>query len=262
MADEPTYTPGRVVWHDLLTTDLERSRAFYAGLLGWRVEPTELGDVTYHRLHVGDVPIGGVLPVSALAGHELSPRWLAYVSVEDVDAVAAAAREADGTVLIPPRDTPPVGRMCLLQDPDGAIIAAWRNAAGDPPVDLPPVGTFCWDQLDCPDPARAASFYEQTLGWSRRAFEGDDQMLILQREGQDAAGVRTLADADTAIAWRPYVLVEDLETARAAATELGGDVLVEQIVVPGIGTFCVIADDLGARLALFQAPGADAADGD
>lgn len=30
--------PGKVVWHDLVTPDLEKARAFYAGLFGWQFE--------------------------------------------------------------------------------------------------------------------------------------------------------------------------------------------------------------------------------
>ena len=36
---------GRIIWHDLLTTDIEGSKAFYSGLFGWEYEaiPLSLG---------------------------------------------------------------------------------------------------------------------------------------------------------------------------------------------------------------------------
>ena len=52
------------------------------------------------------------------------PQWGCYVTVDDVDATAAQAAEMGGVVLMPPRDIPDVGRFCLIQDPQGAVISA------------------------------------------------------------------------------------------------------------------------------------------
>ena len=42
----------------------------------------------------------------------------------DVDLTAAKAEELGGKVLVPPTDIPRVGRFCVLQDPQGAVLSA------------------------------------------------------------------------------------------------------------------------------------------
>ena len=52
------------------------------------------------------------------------PHWGTYVTVEDVDATARKAEALGAKTLVPPTDIPKVGRFCMLQDPQGAVIAA------------------------------------------------------------------------------------------------------------------------------------------
>jgi predicted enzyme related to lactoylglutathione lyase len=41
-----------------------------------------------------------------------------------VDATARQAVELGGSLMLPPRDIPGVGRFCLIQDPQGALLYA------------------------------------------------------------------------------------------------------------------------------------------
>jgi predicted enzyme related to lactoylglutathione lyase len=45
------------------------------------------------------------------------------VTVEDVDATAKKAEALGAKTLVPPTDIPKIGRFCMLQDPQGAVIA-------------------------------------------------------------------------------------------------------------------------------------------
>ena len=60
MADEevPRY-PGRFVWHELVTTDVKKAKAFYTQLFDWKVAEEKLGDGRERRQgleRVGEVP--------------------------------------------------------------------------------------------------------------------------------------------------------------------------------------------------------------
>ena len=48
------------------------------------------------------------------------------MTVDDVDARAARATHARGTVLAGPMDIPTVGRMAIIQDPTGGVIGIIR----------------------------------------------------------------------------------------------------------------------------------------
>jgi hypothetical protein len=52
----------------------------------------------------------------------MPPVWSIYITVDDVDATAQKTQELGGRVLMPPMDIPKVGRFCVIQDPQGAVI--------------------------------------------------------------------------------------------------------------------------------------------
>ena len=66
--DQPTpAAPGRFVWHDLVSTDPEASKAFYSNLFGW----------AYDTLPIPAGPDGQTMPHSRLrAEHEPDRRHL------------------------------------------------------------------------------------------------------------------------------------------------------------------------------------------
>lgn len=35
-------TPGKICWHELITSDTEGSKAFYSGLFGWTTEEMDI----------------------------------------------------------------------------------------------------------------------------------------------------------------------------------------------------------------------------
>ena len=53
---------------------------------------------------------------------------MTYVTVDDVDATAKNAQQLGGKVLMGPQDIPTVGRFCVIQDPQGAVISAIKYA--------------------------------------------------------------------------------------------------------------------------------------
>ncbi len=117
-------THGAVSWTELMTTDTAQSKVFYQALFGWHFEDMvmENGE-TYSVIHVGENPIGGIMKHSPEAG-EGQPKWGSYVTVSDLDATISTARSQSGQLLDGPRDIPDVGRIALLQDPQGATIHA------------------------------------------------------------------------------------------------------------------------------------------
>lgn len=112
---------GAFSWLELSTPDLAGSRAFYSRLFGWKTEPWS-GAEDYALIKVGSREVGGMTPLRP--GQRKPAGWGAYVTVTDVDATAAKADELGGEVLVPPTEIPRVGRFCVIQDPQGAVITA------------------------------------------------------------------------------------------------------------------------------------------
>jgi hypothetical protein len=114
---------GAFSWCELLTTDLADAKRFYSKLFGWALEPAPMPGMEYTLVKYGGERMGGIM---ALPPHAqgMPPAWGVYVTVDDVDATAKLAVEMGGKVCLGPQDIPGVGRLCVLQDPQGAMINA------------------------------------------------------------------------------------------------------------------------------------------
>ena len=116
-------THGAFSWSELMTDDPKAAVEFYGGLLGWTAKDMDMGTGAYHVIKVGETSVGGIM--GKPPGNEKMPScWGCYVTVDDIDATVAKCVQLGGKVIMPPMDVPTVGRMAVLQDPQGAIFNA------------------------------------------------------------------------------------------------------------------------------------------
>ena len=108
-----------VVHFEIGCRDRCAASAFYGKLFDWRME--EAGPATMIRTG-GDV--GGHF--TAL-GHEPHNFVTIYVSVDDVAAYLEKAESLGGKRVVGPVDIP-LGTFAWLRDPDGNLIALWKDA--------------------------------------------------------------------------------------------------------------------------------------
>lgn len=115
-------TPGAVSWTELQTPDPAAAARFYGELFGWNIK--DMGEAMggYRVITVGEAGIGGItgMPPGSKA---TCAQWGAYVTVANVEEVLARCAALGGKTLVPPMDIPTVGRMAVLQDPQGAVIS-------------------------------------------------------------------------------------------------------------------------------------------
>ena len=166
---------------------------------------------------------------------------------------AARAKRLGGTVLMEPFDVLDVGRMAMVQDPTGAVLALWepRRHAGAGVVG--DAGSMCWNELATTDTARAGAFYGSLLGWSaesrpmgtfvyttftvgRRDPRRDDGHR--PELGQGAAALAGVFRGARLRRQRRAVPVARRQPARPADRH------------PGVGRFAVLADPQGAVFAV------------
>lgn len=124
---------GAFCWNECMSTDAAASQAFYEGLFGWTTETADMEvngcAVTYRLLKRNGEHFGGVLdlPPEALE-HGARTHWLNYVYVANVDESAGKATGLGATVLVPPTDIPQAGRFCVIHDPQGGVLALFKDA--------------------------------------------------------------------------------------------------------------------------------------
>lgn len=256
---------GRIVWHDLMSTDPAASESFYKSLFGWEVNAVPMkgmgpdgGEGTYSMIRVGESDIGGMIPLDLPEGAEGVPsHWIGYVQVDDVDSAAKAAAESGGQTCVPPTDIPNVGRFSVITDPAGAVISPFKSAHGPiPDEEQPQVGAFCWDELLTREPDACARFYTSVFPWRQETMsmgEMGDYHLFKRGNDKDGAGMMPMPpEAQAPSHWLPYVLVEDVDAKAEEAKSLGATCHVEPRDIPGIGRFAVFSDPTGAAFAIYK----------
>jgi predicted enzyme related to lactoylglutathione lyase len=175
MGRRTSYTPGTFSWVDLATADAGAAKSFYTRLFGWKIEDTDAGDgdgdvYTICRLN-GDA-VCGLFGMSAdMRAVGVAPNWTSYVTVADVDAAAARATRLGGDVINDVFDVQDVGRMAVLKDPQGAVLALWQPGTRIGAERGNDVGCLCMNELVTTDIDAARSFYEGLFGWTTEAWD-------------------------------------------------------------------------------------------
>jgi predicted enzyme related to lactoylglutathione lyase len=99
------HIPGKVIWHDLLTDDVESARHFYGELFGWKFEsPTPGQNSAYTLITLNGSRIGGMIDATKIRADVDLTQWVSILSVDDVDAATEFVRTSGGTVFTEPTD--------------------------------------------------------------------------------------------------------------------------------------------------------------
>jgi predicted enzyme related to lactoylglutathione lyase len=158
-------------------------------------------------------------------------------------------------VVVEPFDVLDVGRMALMQDATGAVVALWQPRRHVGAGVVGETGAMCWNELATTDTGRAEAFYAGLFGWSGVTRDlGGTRYTTFALNGEPCSGMRPM-DASVAPVsphWLVYFAVSDCDGQVALVQSLGGAVRVPPADVPGAGRFAVVADPQGATFAILQ----------
>jgi predicted enzyme related to lactoylglutathione lyase len=253
MGERNSYAPGTFCWSELTTTDQDGAKAFYGALLGWQADDRPVGDAgSYYSMQLIDGKPVAAIAVQPEQQREagVPPLWNSYVSVDSADAVAERASELGATVHAPPFDVMSVGRMAVIQDPQGAFFAPWepRDHVGASLVNQ--AGALVWNELQSPDLPASAAFYGELFGWQMEDASGAlGSYLTIKNGAANNGGIRELTPPSPPN-WLVYFGVDDVEQALARLNELGGSTIAGPIDIE-IAKIAVVADPQGAVFALY-----------
>ena len=123
MSDAPK--PGTIGWLDLTAADHEPLRDFYAAVVGWQVEPVEMGGYAdYAMKPAGGAPVAGVCGARGINAGQ-PPGWIPYFVVADV-AASLARGVGLGAELLGDRRNADGKGFCVIRDPSGAVCALYQ----------------------------------------------------------------------------------------------------------------------------------------
>jgi hypothetical protein len=154
-----------------------------------------------------------------------------------------------------PFDVLDVGRMALVQDTTGAVLALWEARRHTGAGIIGETNAMCWNELATTDPRRAEAFYTGLFGWGSGArTAGDASYTTFMQDGAPRGGLLEIDASCGPVPphWLVYFAVRDCDGQTALVQSLGGSVRVPPSGVSDVGRFAVVADPQGAAFAVIE----------
>lgn len=244
---------GRILWYELLTTDMKAAERFYTAVVGWTPAPFGQGAEPYTMfMRSADAPVGGVMNIPQ--GMNFPPHWGMYVGVPNLEAGIAQVEKLEGSTLSPVIDVPGIGRMRTMADPQGAAFSIYEPVNAPSAEANPALGDVSWHELMTTDAPAALRFYGEMFGWKERnAFDmGPMGTYYIWGREWDLGGMmnKPAELAQVPPHWGFYFRVENVNQGAERVKQNGGQVLNGPMEVPG-GTWIVnCADPQGTHFSL------------
>jgi predicted enzyme related to lactoylglutathione lyase len=262
MPEVTQHQPGSFCWIELGTSDPPTAKKFYSDIFGWQTEDMPSGpDSVYTMLKLRGLEVGALYKLNQeQTADGALPHWMSYVAVASADETAARAKSLGGTLRAEPFDVMDVGRMAVIQDPQGAILSIWQAKRHIGTRLADESGTFCWNELWTPDPRNAREFYTGLFGWVAKPSGGSgapDGYTEWATGGRSIGGMLQIEPQMGPVppSWLPYFIVDSCDASSQRAQAAGGTAQIAPMDIPNVGRFAVLRDPQGAMFAIINLTG-------
>jgi uncharacterized protein len=242
------------IWYELLTSSIDDAATFYQTVIGWTIGGSAYPTMDYRMIVKENVNVGGLMTLPAgAAASGMSPTWLGYIYVEDVDIAAAAIEQSGGKIHMAPQTMENVGRMAMVTDPQGApFYIMTPSGTGESTVFASKEGHCNWNELRTSDVKAATQFYEKHFNWkvTETMDMGDMGTYYMYNygEGDSVTGMMELPIEKPN--WLFVFGVADIDATAERIKDGGGAVLNGPHQVPGGGWVVYANDPQGASFAV------------
>jgi predicted enzyme related to lactoylglutathione lyase len=225
---------------------------FYEAVCGWVAGESDEAFGGYFMFFADGVPVAG-----AMGAHDGAPSaWTTYMEVDDVASACDVVRAAGGMVFVDATAVGDLGTMAVVADGCGCATGLWSigTFAGFPRDGR--LGAPAWFELYTKDDAGSKEFFSTLFGWTYALMSDTDEFryATVSVGGDQVLGIMDFSapmhDAMPGY-WNLYITVANVDAAAAAATALGGRVLMAPSDTP-YGRMASVADPNGAVFSLMQ----------
>lgn len=243
------------IWHELMTSDPDAAKAFYAEVIGWEPVPFPVTGMEYTVVKAGDRGVGGIMAIPDEArASGMQPAWVGYILSKDIDAGIADLQRAGGKLHRGPWEVGAgVGRIAVVSDPQGAMFMLLEpEGAAQPPVPPMTPGHIGWNELMTDDWEKAFDFYSGLYGWTKGQGIDMEAMGIYQLVALDGVDMGAMMNRppDIPIHWGFYFIVDGIDAAVRRVTDGGGQITMEPMEVPGGQWVANCTDPQGAHFGM------------
>jgi len=247
----PTGAP---CWVDLMTSDPDRSRAFYGELFGWTSEDPNPDFGGYFNFFSEGVHIAGGMINDGTSG--TPDLWSVYLAVDDAEKTVEAAAAHGGSVIVPAMAVHDLGSMAVVTDAGGAAIGMWQPGLHRGFQILAEPGAPGWFELHTRDYEATLAFYRDVFGWDVHTVSDTPEFRYstLGPEEEGLAGVMDAAGflpEGVPAHWSIYFGTADADATLAQVEALGGAIVVPAEDTPH-GRLATVSDPTGAVFKLVQ----------
>lgn len=227
MPPRETAPLGAPCWMELVSSDPEKSKDFYAELFGWTAQD---GGKEYRHYVMFSSKGKAVAGMSRNQPGSTDPDgWSTYLATDDVQATAKAAVKQGGKVLMEPVEVGDQGTMVILCDAGGAVVGAFEAGKHTGFGVVGEAGAPVWHELSTRDYDETIKFYQDVFGWKTEVMsDSDDFRYTTLGSGNDAlAGVYDAAAVlpqGAPASWQVYLGIDDVDAAVLKLQALGGTV--------------------------------------
>lgn len=232
------------IWHDLVTPDLDSSKAFYSSVFGWTFKDVNTKGLRIASIYAGNTRIGGAIEVPKAN----SAVWIKVIPVDDLERRVALVEQNGGKVLLPPATVPGRGTQVIMEGAEGEEFSFVGNVEASFGRDTG-MGDhhFVWSELWADTPESSKAFYEVVFGVETEVEEVDERPYWIFHSGaQKVAGMIGNPITNQGTQWVPYVMSsnpsEVVDNARAG----GAFVVLEPSPEVRDGKFGIFQDPSGA----------------
>ena len=239
------YTNNKFCWRGIITTNVDKAKAFYAEAIGWDTTEMQMGDETATMVTAGGIPRAHIMlpPMEGVPPHISS-----YLRVEDVDSGTEAAVANGGAVVVPPTDIPP-GRFSGVSNPSGAVFMLFHEA-DESTAQNPPAGdgAIHWVELHSTDVDADVAWLTNSFGitTSEMPMSNGGTYYLLNDGETQVGGCMAAMRPDMPSNWLVWTAVPDVDGCIGRIKEQGGNALSEPMDMENIGRMAVVSGSDGA----------------
>lgn len=249
-------SPGKFLWIDLVTEQVDEASDFYAGLFGWRIESVSETPGDYAIMYNGDRKVGGLTRLMGAGDEALGPaRWIGYISVADAATAIERVKANKGRIVVETVDLPNRGRHAVVVDTGGSAVGLLQSSTGDPPTRVAGHGDWGWSQLYAKNLSGTRKFYERVFRLDQTVDKRSGQYgsYFLVNSGDALSGLsEPPEDAKNIVGWVGFIRVQNVGKTIAEAEKLGGRLLLgPSRILPG-NTYAVLEDSVGGVFGIFS----------
>ncbi|MEO5680962.1 MAG: VOC family protein [Acidimicrobiales bacterium] len=242
---------GAPCWVDLMSSDTDKSRAFYGELFGWTADAGNPEFGGYANFFKDGERVAGLMATPP--GQGPGDVWSVYLAVADAAATLHAARDNGGGVIVDAMPVGDLGVMAVVADAGGAAIGLWQPGTHRGGL-VGTGGAPCHFELHTRDYEAAVAFYTIVFGWQPETASDSAELrytVLNVGDGENAGILDAAAFLPKGVPahWDVYFAVDDVDKALAQVAGLGGATVQPAEDTP-YGRLAAAADSTGATFRL------------